>query len=222
MGYLLVLMIAVFGGIGSLLKKKYVEDTANVKASLEIYIFLSYSLAMLYFFVLAKGEVTLNLPTFLFAFVYAVVAICSNVFGMAAYRFTTLVYITVFTGAGATVIPILFELILRGETFSGFEILSVILRLAAVCVPVFMMEKKTKNTKIGMIICILLFVISGAENIISKLYGEHPDVGSDSSFCFWTNVITIPFIFVSILKQTGIKEILSQCMKIKGIDYVCV
>lgn len=223
MGYLLLLINVAIYGVGTVLKKKFSEDTKSIPAALDVYMFFIFPIALLFYFVMAKGDVPLNLPTFLFALVFAVISLCATWFGMAAYRYTDLVYITVFNGAGGTVIPFLFELIFLQESFGVWKILSILLRIAAICVPLVWKRKEEKRTtKSGMIVCCILFLISGAAGVISKMYGLHPNVFSDNSFCFWTNVFILPFALAKVLRKTGIRTILKESRKIKGIDYLCV
>lgn len=222
MGYLLIVLISVVSGLCPVLKKKYVKDTEGIMSSTHIYMFIICPLTTLYYFILAKGEVPLNWPTFRFALIFGLVSVGCTIFNMMGYRYTNLVYISIFSGAGGTVIPFLYEMIFRGEIFSVFEILSVVLRLAAVSVPLLLVGKTQKSTNIGFVICGCLFVLSGLATIISKLYAQHPNVCSDRSFCFWTNVVSLPFVLMIVLKQTGIKTIVRESKKIKKLDYLYV
>ena len=222
MGYILLLILSVVQGLCPCLMKKFVKDTENIPNAKNVYMLLIYPLATIYYFILAGGDTPLNLPTFWFSLVFGLVGVGSTVLHIIGYRYASLIYMSVFNGAGATLVPFLFELLLGRESFSTSEILSVLFRLVAVCVPLLAFKKKDQNTKTGIFICMLLFLIGGAVNVIYKLYGENPSVASDQSFCFWTNVVTLPFIILIILKQTKLKTLIASGRKIKKIDYACV
>ena len=222
MGYTLLLIISVAQGIRLVLTKKFSSDTKHIKNAMNVYMLIIHPLAALYYFILAGGNTPLNWPTFWFSLIFGLVGVGVTGFNMIGYRYASLIYISVFSGAGATVIPFLFELLLGREFFSVPEILSVILRLAAVCIPLLGIKKGGKSTKTGFLICALLFFLSGAVNIVYKLYGEYPGVHSDESFCFWTNVVVLPFIVAMVFKQAGFRSLLASAKKIKPVDYVCV
>lgn len=214
MGYLLILVLGIIGGISTICRKNYTQNTIDIKNSLNIYMLLAHPIAAIYFFIIAKGQVPLNTPTFIFSALYALVCTASVGFSLLAYNRINLIYISVFSGAGTVVIPFVFDL-LRGEVFNEFKLLSVILRFFAVLVPLLFNKSKNRS----LIICIILFFVSGAANIIPKLYGEHPGVASDSSFCFWTNIIILPIVFFLILKQDETRYIFRDFRLIKPVNY---
>ena len=194
--YMLIFVLTLVGGIGTICRKNYAKDNINVKHALNLYMLIAHPLAAVYFLIMAGGQVPLNMTSFWFSFVYAWICMASMLFTMLAYDRINLIYISVFSGAGAMVVPFAYDLIC-GVRFSVYNYIAVALRIAAVLVPLAF--NKTKNR--GLIICIILFFVSGAAGIIPKIYGAWQGVVSDESFCFWTNIVILPIVVVLILSQ---------------------
>ena len=222
MHYLLILFIVFLNCGGLFFNRKFARDTQQIPHSYEIYTLLLYPLATVYYFLLAKGNVPLNWPTLLFSIVFAVICLGSNLFNIRALRSVNVVHITIFEGAGATILPFLFEAIVLRESFSVFTVLAVILRLIAVSIPLLFSKQKKESSAGGIFICVMLFVIAGSANIITKLYGDHPNVYSDSSFCFWTNVCILPIVLFRALRSTSFQTLKAQCRKIPKKDYLYI
>lgn len=218
MGLLLILVLACISTAGTIFKKNYVNNTSDVKASLNIFMLLTHIIAAGYFFILAKGSVPLNITTAVFSAAYGTVCLSSVWFTMVGYNKTNLVYISVFSGAGSVIIPFILELCFSSQSFSITQILSVVLRMIAILIPLFSKQKGNK----GLAICFILFLISGFAGIIPKMYAENPTVLSNNSFCFWTNIFIIPFVVTIVLKNEGIKQLSSDMKKIGLINYAYI
>lgn len=222
MSYLLVFISVVFSNLSTVCQKNYTIVTSNIKTSLNLYMLIAHPIATIYFFCLAKGSVPLNTPTFVFSLFYSFICIASVALNIMAFQRISLVYISVFGGAGSVVIPFLFEAIFRNETFSIYELVSVIMRIIAVLIPLFITKKSSKETRNGIILCILLFINGGAASIIPKLFTAHPDALGNNTFCFWTNIIIIPITTLFVIKTDGIKNLVRDTAKIKisGFTYI--
>lgn len=214
MSYLLIFISVVFSSLSTVCQKNYTIATSGIKTSLNLYMLIAHPIAAIYFFCLSKGFVPLNTATFIFAFIYALVCIAAVLLNMLAFNKISLVYISVFGGAGSVIIPFLFETFFRGEAFSIYELISVISRIIAVLVPLLMSKRGTKETRTGFFLCTLLFFNGGLGGIIPKLFAEHPMTLSNNSFCFWTNIIIVPIISIAVLKTDGIKNLSSDMKKI--------
>lgn len=222
MQYLLILFIVLLNCGSLIFNRTFARDTQDVTHSYEIYSLLLFPLATVYYFILAKGYVPLNWPTLLFSVVFAVICLGSNLFNIRALRSVNVVHITIFEGAGATILPFLFEAILLQEAFSVFKVLAVILRLIAVSIPLLFSRQKKEHSAGGIFICLMLFLIAGGANIITRLYGDHPNVYSDSSFCFWTNVFILPFALFRAVKSANFQTLKAQSRKIPKKDYLYI
>lgn len=203
------------GGISTILSKNYVKKTASFKSSKTIYILLAHPLAAIYFLVISGGNVPINSATFLFSTVYALVCLISIIISLKAYEKTNLIYMSVFSGAGAVIVPLLIELIQKTE-FSLNIYFSVAARLVAVGVPLLFSSSTDKK---GLGICVAMFFSSGASGIIPKLYAQSNAVTTNESFCFWTNIIILPIVFLIIILSKDRKIIWDDMKKMKPKHY---
>lgn len=215
MSYILIFIICIINIFINVTRKIFAKHTEHICTSKEIYLLLAHTIAVISFFAMAKGNVPLNTATFLFSVVYAVIAIVSVMVTLTAYNRVNLVYVGVFSGAGAIIVPFVIELLFRNETFRFNQYLSMITALISVVMPLIF----EKNKKRGNFVCIILFFVSGAANIIPKLYTDYPGVVSDTSFFFWTNVISLPMLIGCILHSGGTK-VFENFRKISFLDYI--
>ena len=217
--YLLAIITACVGGSTTILKKNYVNNTKNVKRSNDIYILVNIVAATLYFYFLAGTNVPINLPTLIFSVVYALIGMLAVTVSLVSYNFAAVAYITVISGALGTIIPFLYELLFTDIVFSAGKITSVFFRIMAISV-ILLFNKKEKVSKTGVFLCVVLGLISGAAGVTTRMYATFPNVESDGSFFFWTNVFTLPMILISCLKKGSVKELVADFKKIKKINYV--
>lgn len=218
MFYIFALITAIAGGFTPMLKKNYVINTRSVKSSGDIYLFVNIIAATLYFYILAFGKVPLNTPTLVFSVVYALLGVVSVLYGLKVYEFAPVVYITVISGATGTILPFLYELLFTDIVFSPFKITSVFFRVGAICLILFF-NRKEKITFKGMIICLAFGIIGGLAGVLVRMYARYPGVESDGSLFFWTNVFTIPMIFINLFRKTKIKTFLTEMKQIKAGNY---
>ncbi len=219
MFYLITMLTAFAGGLTPILKKNYVSNTRNVRSGGDIYLLVNITAATIYFFILAVGDVPLNVPTLIFAVVYALLGIVSVFYGLLVYNYASVVYITVLGGAIGTIIPFLYELLFTDIVFSSAKITSVIFRIAAMSVILLFTDDKRISIK-GVWVCILSGVINGLAGVLVRMYARYPGVMSDGSLFFWTNVFTLPMIFINILRKNNIKAFISDFSRIKGHNYM--
>ncbi len=219
MYYILAMISACAHGFTPILKKNYVKNLRKVKLSGDIYLLVNITAAVVYFFFLAGGKVPLNVPTFAFSAVYAFLGFLSVIYSLIVFNHASVVYITVMTGSLATIIPFLYELIFTDIVFSTTKIISVFLRIAAISVMLVFSDDKKISLK-GMLLCVLSGTINGLAGVVVRMYASAPDVLSDGSFFFWTNIITLPIIFINILRKTDAKELADTFKMIKPVNYV--
>ncbi len=218
MGYLLTLIILLIGNANTVVSKNYIKRSMRIKTANSIYILLAHPVAAIFFFILAKGNVPLNLPTLLFSVAFGLCSMFSVILSFRAYRETNLVYMSVFSGAGAFVIPFFVEWLLWDMNFSGLDFVCVVLRTAAIFIPLFFDKGKRK----GMLVCMLLFGISAASTLLQRAYTLTPNVYPTSSWFFWTNIMVIPMATIAVLIKEGPKTIASDIGKMKPILYIFI
>lgn len=201
--------------MGSIITRNYARKTANIPNSYNIYLLLVPPIASLFFFS-ASGDVSLNLPTFLFSLVYAVLSLTSMWLGLVAFQRANLVHISVFSSAGGVIFPFLFEVLVWSEDFSGNRLLSVLLRLATVMIPLLADRKSFQ----GMTVCLATFFLSGITGIVPKLYIEHPQTMDNNVFCFWTNIFILPIVCAIILRRSSPRKLLQNIRQIHPLLYL--
>lgn len=218
MGYALILLLLTcgIGNLSTIITRNYARKTARIPNSYNIYLLLVSPAASLFFFFSAKGNVALNLPTFLFSLVFAVVSLLSMWLGLVSYQKASLVHASVFVGAGGVVLPFFFEMIFFGEDFSGYRLLSVLVRLITIMIPLI----ADRNSFRGVGICVIRFFISGLAGIIPKLYIEHPQVMDINVFCFWTNIFIFPIVCAMVLSRSKPQKLIQNVRQIHPLFYV--
>lgn len=221
MYYLISIISTIIGSCTNILGKNYVINTKEVKTSGDIYMFVSIIAATFYFFILAGGKVPLNIPTLIFSVVYAFIGTMSAYMGLIAYDYATLVYINVISGALGTILPFLYEFIFTDIVFTTNKIISVFFRIMAICV-VLLFNREEKSDKKGILICVICGIISGAAGITTRMYANFPNVESDGSFCFWTNIFTLPMIFINIFTKNDVKTFIADLKRIKFYNYFLI
>ena len=220
MGYLLILANNGLECIGTICRKGILRRSFHVRSALDIYIILAHPIAAMYFFLLSGGNVPLNGPSAVFALVYATICLISVTVSMIAMDRASLVYTSIFSGAGGVVFPFLFDMLILGRPFVLTRFLSVVVRLCAIAAPLLTTKTERKNLRI----CVLLFFIAGASPILAKLYSSNPDVVSDSSYYFWTNIFVLPISVVSVMIKSkwNWRGVVSDISKIDGKGYLCI
>lgn len=200
----------------TVLNKFYTNTTLGIKNANAIFLILSHPIAIILFFILAKGNVPINLTTLIYVVIYAIICLSTVLFTLISFNKTNLIAISVFTGAGGVILPFIIESIFSISTFSIYQIFSVVFRLIAVCLPFIFIKSRKK----GLIYCIILFFISGAAVLLVKFYNITANTVSDNSFCFWTNVFILPASIVLLLFSSKPKEIIKDAKNIRLSSYL--
>lgn len=210
MEYILLILSPLIGAFLRVPQKKYQEKTLGVDSGVNIYLALNCVFGLVFFVALAGGNIKPNITTLLFAVVFAGNAILSNVANLLAIRKIDIATMAVFSGAGSTIMPIVFGTFFLKEETSLYKWIAVGLLLIVVVMPLFNKTRHKKRSIEGYFYCILLFIDSGLSMIVCKLYALNPNVLGNNVFCFWTNVFMIPFAFIMILKTSGLKTFVSD------------
>lgn len=222
MGYLLVAIRSVSTGVTTIFCKNYMTNTRDIKLGLDILMLISYPIALVFYFCMAGFSVPANLPTLLYAFVYAFIAIMSNNLSLNGYNYATIVYLNVFGAAGGTIMLFLYELIFTDVVFTFLGILSVIFRVLAVSIPLLYNKSERTMTKTGFLICCAYFIVLGVAEIVNRMYVNNPNVMSTASFGFWTNVFIIPIVFGNIFRKSSVKALASDAKRVGVKNFLYV
>jgi len=219
MAYIWTILSSVLSGLTTICSKTYMTNTKHVKTNVDLYLLFIYPLMTLYYFLLAGGKVSLNWPTFWFALAFAIANLLSTRLNMVVYNHATIVYITVFAGA-SMILPFFYELLFTNPAFSVWQYIAVVLRILAVCIPLFSMNSEESITKKGFVLCFFLFLTSGTAGIITRMFASHPNVMSDGSYFFWINVFILPSAMISIFRKATPGQLYADFRKIKFYNFL--
>lgn len=217
MGYLLILLRSMIGISGNVMRKNYVRGTAGLRSATDIYMLVTHLFASVFLFALAKGSVALDLPTFLFAAVYAVVCGISAFTGTQAHKTVNFLYMSIFSGAGGLLVPFVFELC-TGVHFGWGKLLSVLLRVVAILIPLLFQKEKIR----GIPLCLALFFTSGVGTVVIRVFSDSEVADNSSSMFFWTNVLILPVVTAQILRKYKLSDLLQDMKKIKPMQYLYI
>lgn len=220
MPFLLLPLIPIVESYSSIIQKKYTKNTMHITSAVEIYMIVTTLTGILFFAVMARGDLIPNKITLFYSALFSITVICANLFKILAIYKSDLVTITVFAGAGEIIIPVLFDMIFLAESVHPAKIASVVILLVTTILPLLKHRANKKTNLQGYILCVLLLISIGFTVIVCKLYALNQKVLDDNIFCFWTNIIMIPFIAIIILKSGNAGFISSDFRSINRKDYI--
>lgn len=212
--YLMVLIISSITALGNVLLKKFQQEVKETFFTLCLYNLINAITASVYFFVINRFNINMNVPTLIFSCICAVIVTSNIIFNMFAMTKVSLVIISIITTAGTIVGTSLFGKVFLNERISIKLMTSIILVITAVSLP-FIKEKLTGSNSSKTIvnsktlfICICLFVVSSLSVIINKMYVNNTEVCDSNSYFFMLNFILI-IVIIPILAIYSHKNKLS-------------
>ena len=156
----------------------------------------------------------------MYAAVFAFVCITNLFSNFIALNNTDIVNTIVASNAGCIIFPVIFELIYLKESLSFNKYLAVFILIIVVFQPFFEKNIKIKSNIKGNIACMMICAFSGLQVIILKLYTMTLNVKSNDVFCLWTNILTIPMVFIiSIINSKGLTQLINDVKKIRIKTY---
>ncbi len=165
------------------LKKKCSSFAFNVSN-----MFLSSIFAILFLFVLNGFKLNFNLPTFYYSLAYTL-AVMISLSSIIALKYVSLSIFALFATAGGVIVPSIFGYVFLQEQFVLGKIIGVILLFIAVLLPsISKIKEDNRSSKIGFLLCVLVFFNSGLSSIISKLFGMSALVTDEKSMFILTNM----------------------------------
>ena len=201
--YLMLVLYCVLSVGGTVLMKVFQKTTSSGLFYLIMYNIINGLFACGFFFVSAGFRINLNLPTVVYAVVYALV-ICINLSAqILAFSKVSVSVVTIVSMAGGILFPSIFGIIWFDESITWRLVLSSVLIIAASVLP-FLSEKEEKEEKksfslAAMLICFLMAVLAGVSTILIKLYAVDTSVCDSTSMFFLTNVAIVAICFVALV-----------------------
>lgn len=179
--------------------------------SMAVYNLINALLACGIFFATAGFRIRVNIPTLLYALVYAAI-ICVNLSAqILALALVPVPVTTLMTVAGGVLLPAVFGVVYYGEPLTVRLILSVVLILAASALPlgggVDGIDVK------GAAACAVMFLLGGASVILVQLYSRASGVCDSNSFFFLTNAV-IAVLCLGLTLGGGIRQGIKEAVSL--------
>lgn len=191
--YLLFVISSFTGVLNAALIKLYRKTVSDSRLSDSLFYAVNILGALLFFAILCRFDLRVNLVTLLFSGVFACVSFLSVFLTLRALENTSMVNVSLFSSAGALILSSLAGVLLLREQVGAKRFAGLVLTLCSISVPYFAAKKSGTGLK-GILFCCLIALNSGACNIIMKLYHTVPGCLDENIFCFYTNVLMIPFV----------------------------
>ncbi len=206
-GLLLLSVVLMTANTG--LTKVFQRSVRFDLKSMAMYNLVNALLACGIFFASAGFRIRVNLPTLVYALVYAAI-ICVNLSAqILALALVPVPVTTLMSVAGGVLIPAVFGLVYYGEPLTWRLLLSVGLILTATALPlgggVGAVGLK------GAAACAVMFLLGGASVILVQLYSRDTVVCDANSFFFLTNLVIALLCLALILcrrEGSGFRELL--------------
>ena len=210
MAYLSIVVCVLLGAFNTLLSKKFQTSFSESLLNFVKYNLLNALCACFFLFAINLFKINVNLTTFLYSLVYAMVVICALVLNFFAYKFVSVSLVSILSTSGAIVLPTMFTVLYLGNKPTVTIIISVVLMIIATVIPY--VGTKQKFSKATLPVCLAFFVISGASSIVLKLFTLEQTATDSGSLFILTNVIiaVISILVLSailISKRATIKDL---------------
>ena len=184
----LYILIAVLGISGVfLLKKVYQKKYTEGLNSLLLFSFWFAFGQGLFSFCINKFQIHYATITLICSLIVALTTGFNNIAGVAVMKYCKISLQTMFIMTGGMIIPSLFGVFFLHETLSVWRVIGMILLVAALIVPVFE-KKELKTSKKGIIICLLMCIFNGINNIATKYHQLDLQALNTQDFLIWKNL----------------------------------
>ena len=190
-----ILFITSFGGKAF---SKLCSDAVvgHSKDRYAVFMAVNGAVASVFFFISGGFRVEVNLPTFAYAAVYALIVVLSLISNMVALKYMNVVTLTVVTGTLGLIATSATGAWLFDEIIDTKNILRIAIMVAAVIL-FALDEKKGKKEKSGspafslkaVTVILVMLTVNCASTVITKYYAIDTRVCDANSFFFFTNVI---------------------------------
>ena len=209
MVYILLFTIALISILSNILGKKFQMGFSMDMHHFIAYNFINAALASVYFFITNNFRFEINLITFIYSFVFALIVVLSLIIGIVALSKMSVSMSGIISTAGSIILSAVFGAVFLKERLSFGRIMAAVLMLAAVTLPGIRFMKWGK--KGALIISLISFVNAGAAVICQKMYTVTPGVLSAESFFLMTNLVIVFMCLVALVifktKNPEIKNI---------------
>lgn len=202
--YTFFLVNAFITAFATVLLKHYRSSIGNIVVKDNIQYVLTIVVALFVFGSMSGFNLKVNLITLIFSAVYAIMAYVSIMLNMRAIDNTDLVTISIFTNSGSIMWNSVWGFFIFSEEFTLKKFIGIVAVLIAIIIPYFAQRSKCNHSMKGIMYCFILFLWSGVPNILIKLFSITNGVMGNTVFCFYTNILMIPFVFIMLKRNATI------------------
>ena len=164
----MMLAIILIGAFDTASTKKLQQSMPTDFLGFTNYNLMVAALSTIYFFMINKFQIHINVPTLLYSVLYAAVVFVSLTMPILTMKFVSIPMMLVVRTAGSVIVPSLVSGIFLQENIDLFAALSICLLLSAVLLLYF--KSNSMKQKSNLFLCVLLFLISGLGTIVMKFY----------------------------------------------------
>lgn len=201
MTYALLGILQLLSGFSTFLYKKLQLGIKINMPSMMLCNMISACFASAYFLLLCKMHIEMNLITFVYSFVYAVLVMYSSIMSIIALSKLSISFNSVISTAAGVSGSVFFGIFMFGEGVSIKQLAGALLLVAAVAVSAFS-GVELKREKNSATVCVLLFLSGFLSQPIIKMYTCSEGVLDINNMFFMTNVITVVITAVYTLIYT--------------------
>lgn len=171
--------------------------------TMAVYNLINALFACVIFFASAGFRIRVNIPTLLYALVYAAI-ICVNLSAqILALALVPVPVTTLMSVAGGVLLPSVFGVVWYGEPLTARLVISVVLILAATALPLW--GGVGSISLKGAAACVIMFLLGGASVILVQLYSRAQGVCDSNSFFFLTNAV-IAVLCLGLTMRQGLRQ----------------
>ncbi|MBE6966391.1 MAG: hypothetical protein E7441_10230 [Ruminococcaceae bacterium] len=217
--YILLVISSLLSVGYTALTKSFQQKTESGIRHLMMYNLINASFGCVYFLIASRFIVDVNMPTFIYAVVYAITDIAMLSFQIFALECVSVSVVAVLAMSGSILIPSLFGIAYFGEAVTVRLVISSVLIVTASVLPFIRGKAGDKRLSWKTVfICAMVFLMNGAPVVQMQLYAKDTRVCSSLSYFLLTNIMIVTvcamMLRFAILKksffsQNGRREILS-------------
>lgn len=212
--YTLLLISAASSAVSNSLIKLYRRRIDDERVKDSFYYILMIAVALPFFGILSGFDLRVNLITLLFSSAYALVAYITVTLNMHAIEKAELLTLSIFSNAGSVLWSTLWGTVLFKEPLGFGRTIGIVSVLTAIVLP-FVFERRRGGVGFrGLCCCFLVFIFSGCGQLVVKLYSLADGVMDNSVFCFYTNIVLIPFVFLILKRKTSVKAVFKNILRV--------
>jgi len=210
MAYFSIIICVLLGAGNTLLSKKFQTSFSESLLNFVKYNLLNAFCACFFLFAINLFKLEVNLTTFLYSLVYALVVICSLTLNFFAYKFVSVSLVSILSTSGSIILSTLFTILYLGDEPTTTIIISVVIMVIATIIPYI--GTKQKFSKATIPVCLAFFVISGSSPILLKLFTLEKNATDSGSLFILTNVIIVAVTLIAlgvftVLHRNTLKEL---------------